>query len=143
MKSNITTHQFIERALLIHGDKYDYSKSTYINRATKIIIGCSIHGDFLQRPSDHWNKQGCPSCAGVKKGTTKIFSEKATKIHNNKYNYVEFEYKNNSTPGIIICPKHGRFHQTPNNHLNSHGCPKCKSEKASESLRSNTEEFIH
>jgi hypothetical protein len=34
------TEKFIEKAINIHGNKYDYS--------TKVIIICKIHGEFLQ-----------------------------------------------------------------------------------------------
>ena len=43
-----------------------------------------------------------------------------------KYNYSKVKYVNANTEVIIICPKHGEFKQTPNNHLNCQGCPKCK-----------------
>lgn len=46
-----------------------------------------------------------------------IFIEKAQKIHDSKYDYSKVEYKNNSTKVCIVCPIHGEFYQTPNNHL--------------------------
>ena len=59
----ITTEEFIKRAKEIHGDKYDYSKTIYKNRRTKLIITCPKHGDFEQRPDAHLSGQGCPKCA--------------------------------------------------------------------------------
>lgn len=56
------TEQFIAEAKAIHGDKYDYSKVSYINNSTKVSIVCSTHGDFLQTPSSHLSGQGCPKC---------------------------------------------------------------------------------
>jgi len=41
------------------------------------------------------------------------------------YNYGEVEYTTKSTKVAIACPRHGRFLQTPSNHLNGSGCPKC------------------
>lgn len=35
------------------------------------------------------------------------------------------EYKQNKVKVNIICPVHGSFFQTPNSHLNGHGCRKC------------------
>jgi hypothetical protein len=32
------TSEFIEKAKLIHGDRYDYSKACYKNGDTKVII---------------------------------------------------------------------------------------------------------
>ena len=42
------TEQFIAEAKAIHGDKYDYSKVSYINNSTKVSIVCSTHGDFCR-----------------------------------------------------------------------------------------------
>jgi Zn finger protein HypA/HybF involved in hydrogenase expression len=60
----LTTAQFIEKALLVHGNKYDYSNVNYINNTTKVEILCNTHGIFLQRPSNHMrnNGDGCPKC---------------------------------------------------------------------------------
>lgn len=66
MRISLTTNEFIERAKLIHGDKYDYSKVVYKNGRTKIIIVCPIHGEFLQKPHDHLYGRGCPKCKSKK-----------------------------------------------------------------------------
>ena len=42
--------QFIQDAIKIHGDVYDYSKVEYINALTKVRIICLKHGEFLQTP---------------------------------------------------------------------------------------------
>ena len=42
----MNTEDFIERAKDVHGDKYDYSKSEYINKNTKVCIICPEHGEF-------------------------------------------------------------------------------------------------
>ena len=42
----LTTEEFIERAIKVHGDRYDYSKTKYVNHRTKVIITCKEHGDF-------------------------------------------------------------------------------------------------
>ena len=63
----LTTEEFIQRAKEVHGDKYDYSKSQYINAKTKITIICPKHGEFLQSADCHLNKgQGCPKCKAEK-----------------------------------------------------------------------------
>lgn len=59
--------------------------------------------------------------------TLEYFIEKASIVHNNKYDYIG-PYINNSTKITIICPKHGKFKQQPNNHLQGNGCPTCKVE---------------
>ena len=70
------------------------------------------------------------------------FVNKSCKIHNNFYNYSKFVYLNSKIKGIIICPIHGEFLQSPNNHLRNHGCPYCGGERTRKLLVSNKEEFI-
>ena len=61
----------------------------------------------------------------MKKLTKEEFIKRAREIHGNKYDYSKVEYINNSTKVCIICPEHGEFWQTPNNHLNKKGCCIC------------------
>lgn len=56
---------------------------------------------------------------------TSSFIFKAKKVHCNKYDYSKVEYANAKTKVCIICPVHGEFWQTPNNHLRNRGCPEC------------------
>jgi hypothetical protein len=60
-----------------------------------------------------------------KKLTKEIFVEKAIKKHGEWYDYSKVVYVNNRTKVCIICPIHGEFWQTPNQHLNGCGCPHC------------------
>lgn len=60
-----------------------------------------------------------------KKKTTEQFIQDACKIHGDKYDYSKVEYINNHTKVCIICPEHGEFWQTPNDHLSGKGCGKC------------------
>lgn len=58
--------RFIERAKLIHGDRYDYSKVIYTNKETKVEIVCPEHGSFMQSPGKHLHDEcGCPACGKV------------------------------------------------------------------------------
>lgn len=118
----------------IHGDKFDYSLMKYTNLDTPIDIICPIHGKFKQRPFDHLRNNGCSKCgykilSNLRKSDKEQFIYKAHLLHNNIYNYSEFEYVNSQTKGTIICHKHGKFKQTPNNHLKGKGCPICKASK--------------
>ena len=121
----LTTKEFIKKAKQIHGNKYDYSKTKYINSKIKITIICNQHGKFLQSPNNHLNRNSCPKCNKGIKLTTKEFIIKANKIHNNRYNYSKVNYINAITKVVIICPIHGKFLQTPHSHLSKSGCPKC------------------
>lgn len=70
------------------------------------------------------------------------FIKKAKQIHGDKYDYSKSEYNGYSTPLTIICPKHGKFLQSPNYHLKGRGCRKCRVKEAGILRRGTTEEFI-
>lgn len=145
MISNTT--EFIEKARKIHGDKYDYSISDYVNSRIKVKIICSIHGSFLQMPPSHLSNRGCPKC-GIEKrnnfnrSNTETFIKKAIEGHKDKYDYSQVDYKAVLSKVIIICKKHGKFHQKPNVHLNGGGCPECGVEKLGASVMLSKEEFV-
>ena len=124
-----TTEEFIEKAKIVHGGKYDYSNVEYKNVNKKICITCPTHGYFWQKPSNHLNGQGCPCCYGNLRKTTSQFINDARKIHGNKYDYSKVEYVNNRTKVCIICQKHGEFWQEPHGHLKGKGCTYCKESK--------------
>lgn len=70
-RGRITTEDFIKRARGIHGDKYDYSKSVYVNMNTKICIICKTCGrEFWQEPNSHLQGSGCPTCGLTKNKKT-------------------------------------------------------------------------
>jgi len=126
----LTTDEFIKKAAHIHGEKYDYSKSKYIDSRTKISITCPDHGDFLQTPSAHiYGSHGCPSCNGGVDHTLDIFLDNANKKHGHKYDYSKAAYINSATKVDIICNDHGMFSQRPVDHLHGQGCPMCGNDK--------------
>ena len=78
--NQLTTEKFIKRAKAIHGDKYDYSETEYINMNTKVKIRCQKHGVFELIAGNHINpkiKAGCPYCAGkaVYQGENDLLSQ--------------------------------------------------------------------
>ncbi len=120
-----TTDDWVKSAKETHGDLYDYSNSKFINNKTPIKIICKKHGEFEQLPGVHLKGHGCSICSGNKKLTTNEFIILSKRYHNNLYDYTLVNYKNSQNKVEIICPTHGIFKQTPINHLNSQGCPKC------------------
>lgn len=58
-----TSSDFVKRARDVHGDKYSYDKVAYVSNRTDVIITCLIHGDFTQRPTNHFQGKGCLYCA--------------------------------------------------------------------------------
>ena len=145
--NQFTTEIFIEHAKKVHGDKYDYSKVEYVNNHTKVCIICPFHGEFWQTPMKHLIGRGCHKCGLIKKAKSRTsnkeeFIKKARDIHGDKYDYSKVEYVNSSTKVCIICPIHGEFWQTPNQHLMNHGCSKCQYDYIGELFRKKTNKFI-
>mgnify|MGYP000880300886 CR=1 FL=1 len=127
-----TTEEWIEKARKVHGDKYDYYNSNYVDSKTKVCIICSNpeHGEYWQMPSVHLSGKGCPKC-GIEKFFEKFayskedFIKKSIEIHCQKYDYSKVDYMNYDTKVRIICPEHGEFWQSPKHHFRGNGCPKC------------------
>ena len=125
-----TLDYVIEKSHEIHGDKYIFTESDFVNMHTKMKIICPIHGEFFQTPHNHIDlKQGCPYCSGNAKLTNESFKEKAKKIHGDKYNYDKVNVNGTHRKVIITCPIHGDFEQAPNDHLHGQGCPECGKDK--------------
>ena len=127
----LTTEKFIEKARLIHGEKYDYSGTEYVNTRTKVVIKCPKHGYFLQVANHHLNGNGCPICSRRVKMDVKEFVDNAVKVHGNNYDYSQVVYNGNSKPVTIKCNTCGNtFQQTPSSHLKGHKCQRCRNNEA-------------
>jgi hypothetical protein len=125
MAKKLTTEEFIERAVQIHGNKYDYSKVFYINNKTKVCIICTEHGEFWQTPINHLNGQGCSDCLKIDK-----FIKQSKNNFGEIYSfpYIWNEYKNSHSKITIQCQKCGGiFTKIAGDHLTSvnGGCKKC------------------
>jgi hypothetical protein len=116
---------YIEACKSIHGNKYDYSNTKYINGDTNVEIICRIHGKFLQRGKSHLQGKGCIKCANKHNYSSEEFIKLAKKVHNDIYDYTKVKYKSSNAKIIIICNIHGEFTQTPNSHLSGRICLKC------------------
>lgn len=126
----LSTNDFIEKSIKVHGDKYDYSKSVVQTSKSNVVITCPEHGDFKQLPSNHTRGAGCPSCSRIRitdkrRLTSEQFEERAKMVHGDKYIYKKVEYLNTGSDVVITCSEHGDFTQTPENHLQGKGCPSC------------------
>jgi hypothetical protein len=142
------TDEFIRKAKLKHGDKYDYSNVCYITAIRNVIITCKIHGNFSQSPNNHLGSQGCPICANENRNNKanqrckNSFISKVKIIHNDFYDYSLVDYKKATETVDIICPVHGIFKQTPNSHLNGSGCRDCANDKLRNDRAFTKETFI-
>ncbi len=125
-----TQSEVIAEFQAAQGDRYDYSKVDYVNARTKVIIGCSVHGDFKQTPDHHKRGIGCPDCGSRSGGAAQAKTQPEVvadfqSVHGSRYDYSKVDYVNARTKVVIVCPEHGDFEQAPNNHKSGQGCPKC------------------
>lgn len=80
----LTQEDFVKKSIEKHGNEYDYSKSIYINKRTKVEIICPIHGSFFQTPYEHKKGSGCPKCSKTCELTTEEFVKRVKEVHGNK-----------------------------------------------------------
>ncbi len=139
-KQRSTKEEFVKKAKKVHGDYYDYGKVVYINNKTVVEIICPEHGSFWQIPANHLYGKGCIKC-GFKKtadglrSSLEQFLQKAEKVHGGWYFYELVEYVNSKSKVKVICPEHGLFEVSPDNHLRGKGCPSCGLLKIAETSR--------
>ena len=127
----ITEQEFLNRLVMVHGDKYIYL-SGYINTNTKVRMLCKhCNKEFLIKPSKLFIGQGCPHCRAERIGISKTFTQKqfedmVHKLLGDDY-IVLSKYKNQNS---LITIKHLSCNTTyttrATNIINKHrGCPKC------------------
>lgn len=85
-----TTKDFIQKAIEVHNNFYNYDKVKYTNSQYKIIITCPVHGDFEQEANSHLNGRGCPNCkASTGEIAIKAILDKHNIIYKSQYNLPE------------------------------------------------------
>ena len=147
--NTLTQDAFVAKAKERHPNAgYNYDKVTYTNTDAKVTITCPKHGDFQQTPNDHLTGRGCKPCSierrsAFHRSNRADFIGKAKLCHPlANYGYDKFVYVNSLTKGVISCPVHGDFEQTPADHLSGHGCRPCGFARVSASKKATQEEFI-
>ena len=136
-------NDFINKCIIKHNNKYDYSLVEYKNSHSKVKIICPIHGTFEQSACEHLKGSGCPQCAQTMKLTTDIFITQSKLIHNDKYDYKLVEYIGIKYKVKIICPIHGEFEQRAEDHLKGHGCRNCSDIIRNNNITKDKEYFIN
>lgn len=142
------TKEFIKESKRVHGNKYDYKFTKFVNKITKVEILCLKHGPFNQEPKSHLNGHGCKICASEKpkefkfKGqkrnvnTVESLKEDFISIHGDKYDYSLFNsFKSNKDKIKINCPHHGPFDQYIQDHKKGSGCPACALDNKAKKFR--------
>jgi hypothetical protein len=133
--TKITIKDFLVKSKEKHGNKYGYSKVKFTKTSELIKINCPEHGEFEQIASNHLFGYGCQTCGQISRSnkrtkTIDYFIEKALEVHGVFYDYSKVKYEKTNKKVDIVCPKHGLFKQTPNDHIsNKNGCPICNESK--------------
>lgn len=73
---------------------------------------------------------------------TETFIANAKRMHGTLYDYSKVTFTTSKTKVPIICPVHGEFFQTPNNHLSGFGCFKCGRITSTKKQQHPTSSFI-
>lgn len=136
--------QWIKEFNEVHNNFYDYSKIETIDNAfVKIIIICPKHGEFISKPNQHQQGNGCRLCginkvSNIRRKSKNEWLKNFIEKHEDRYDYSlinDIKSSNNLIP--IICKEHGMFHQTVISHSLGMGCRKCAGTSTY-----TTEEFI-
>ena len=148
MPKRLTTEEFIDKSLKVHGNRYDYSLVKYEKSNILIDIICKVHGVFHKTPNKHLLGQGCFECKKVNIGRRfkkdhNYFINKSIKVHGDRYDYSKSKYMASDRKLLIICKDHGGFMQTPSSHTNGQGCPKCGKNTVSRKLLFSNNYFIN
>lgn len=124
-KSN--TEAFIEKSNLKHKNRFNYSKSNYVNSQTKVIVICENNHEFLVRPDMHLSRgHGCRICYNESMyKDNDAFKKQIEEIFPEKYTYELVDYKGVYDKVKIICKEHGAFTKSPNTLIKGRGCNKC------------------
>ncbi len=156
-KNRLEKHgkEFIEKAIKVHNDLYDYSEVEYKGCLVNVKIKCKKGHSFDITPNMHLDGQGCKFCNEKlkKEGkptlnvkierknkiwTTEYFIEEAKKVNGDNFDYSLVDVKNVNEKVIIICKKGHKFEQDIYHHLNGSNCKICESKK----MCITTDEFI-
>ncbi len=136
MPRKVTTSDWVEMVRDIHSSRYTYDRTVYTASREKLIVTCSVHGDFTITANKHQQGQGCRACKEAtfaeqqvtkKRKAAEDFASEASEVHRNRYTYGNVEYNGNKSLVSITCQTHGDFMQSPNKHKLGRGCPKCHS----------------
>lgn len=151
MAKKKTTKEFVQKAKAIYGDKYDYTKTNYVNSNTPIIVMCNKHGEFKVLPGKHLHRnQGCPLCSKrtnwsfrgfmdeLQKKQPHYFDDKEILNYSDICDLSEKDFKIEKTVFVLKCKKDGYVWKTHGKQmLLNNGCRKC-----SGYLKKTKEEYI-
>ena len=70
MPAKLNTQEFIRRAKKLWGDKFDYTKTLYVDMKTPVQVICDIHHEITVHPAAHLRPEGtgCKECSFARVG---------------------------------------------------------------------------
>lgn len=116
--------EFVQDAQQKYGNRYIYSSDGYIDNKTVVNIICLNHGEFSVTPEAHINGEECEECS-----TIKDWIKRASKVHDNVYNYSKLDYGKSNSILELNCESHGPFKVRAVSHIRGKGCNKCPDKK--------------
>ena len=122
----------IEKTLQQRCLSIDLLLETPVKLHTPVTVTCQEHGPYAGSIFGLWKGQGCWKCyvarragQGMRAVAAQTFIEKAKAKHGKSFDYSAVKYDKSSRKVEIVCPKHGPFRMSPNNHLKGEVCPTC------------------
>lgn len=138
------TADFIEESAAKHGGKYDYSRVKPCPAQIPVEVICPQHGIFKVRKDRHRRGVGCGECLRDLLKTIKTrcnLIEEFLKIQEYRYDYSLIPEGRVVGKVKIICPDHGIFEQTVQDHLTGMVCRGCFYERRRGTLEQVIEAF--
>lgn len=144
------TADLIAQAIEVHGNKYDYTETTYEKKLYhgKMMwvlanIKCPTHGYFDARPDVHIKMRcGCALCACnynhmPVEERKQMWIDKCRERFGDRFSYRDVEYVDNDTPVKVFCKEHKYlFAVTPDTHVRgAGGCPYCSASEGEALIR--------
>lgn len=130
MPKLITTEDYIQSCIAVHGANFNYDKLEYLSAKEDVEIKCNTcKTTFWQNAHNHKNGIGCSTCSEKKAYTTETYIEAVKEIHNDMCSYDRVVYAGNRSEIEIkcnVCKTY--FTQLATSHLQGGKCP-CKREK--------------
>ena len=123
---NLTTEEYVDRASLVWGDRWDYSNTVYTGATNKVKVECRKHGVFEQIAHIHLRGHvGCQPCLG-NVYDNESYIRKVTEVWEGRWDYSNTNYTGSTKPIDIVCKVHGEFRQGADVHSWGHvGCKGC------------------
>lgn len=115
-KGGFSTEDFIMRGRKHFGNKFDYAKTVYINKRSKLTITCPAHGDFEQTAQEHLDGHGCNKCKFDVKKETQLLPKEIWLDRIAKYPLIKFKDESQiqsfHKTVDLVCEIHGEFNTT-------------------------------